>query len=59
MDHWGYAVFPDPTYRYILHSDTSGTWGYGAYWGTQWIQYKWIEALHLPEIGTKELLPIL
>ena len=42
-------------------SDASGSWGCGAYWSSQWLQWQWIpgSALDSASIAAKEFLPIL
>ena len=59
IKHWkGCSVLPNPSRKFSLHSDASGSWGCGVYWEENWFQYKWPEGLQLPGIATKELLPI-
>ena len=46
-----------------LHSDASGSWGYGAVWGSAWFQVSWHQQVPhkfvLSSIVVKELLPII
>lgn len=42
----------------VFASDASGSWGYGAVWGEQWVQGQWEESWGKVNIATKELLPI-
>ena len=44
----------------VLTSDASGSWGCGAYWGSQCFQLPWsVTACHIDiNIATKELIPI-
>ena len=39
-------------------SDASGSWGYGAYWGSQWFHLQWPSSLRLLPIAIKELIPV-
>ena len=41
-----------------ITSDTSGSWGCGAFWGTHWFQLKWAGVLTKVHISIKELIPI-
>ena len=41
----------------ILTSDASGSWGCGAYYGVQWLQYPWSSLTRDYNITAKELLP--
>ena len=42
----------------ILTSDASGSWGCGAYYDGQWLQYQWSHLMVGYDITAKELLPI-
>ena len=44
-----------------LWSDASGSWGCGAYWSSQWLQWQWIpgSALDSASVAAKEFLPVL
>ena len=41
-----------------LFSDASGSWGCGAYWGSQWFHLQWPSNLQTCPIATKELIPV-
>ena len=41
-----------------LFSDASGSWGCGAYWGSQWFHLQWPSSLQLLRIAIKELIPV-
>ena len=41
-----------------IHSDTSGSWGCGAYWEESWFQLQWCTDTSAYNITIKELLPI-
>ena len=41
-----------------LVSDASGSWGYGAWYGTSWFQHPWSDEAQDQNIATKELFPI-
>ena len=43
----------------VVESDASGSWGCGARWGSQWLQWQWVEEATHWHIAPKELLPIL
>lgn len=42
-----------------ITSDASGSWGCGAYWGSQWLQWQWDQFAQDKSIAVKELLPII
>ena len=42
----------------VVTSDTSGSWGCGAFSGSQWFQLQWNSALEGSHITLKELVPI-
>ncbi len=42
----------------IVVSDASGSWGCGAYWGSQWFQLPWAGEAEQWHITAKELVPI-
>ena len=42
-----------------VHSDASGAWGCGAYWGSRWLWWEWQGPSVSWDISAKELLPIL
>ena len=42
-----------------ITSDASGTWGCGAYWGSQWLQWQWDQVAQDKSITIKELIPII
>ena len=39
-------------------TDASGSWGCGAYWGSEWFQLTWDDRCRSDNIATKELIPI-
>ena len=41
-----------------VFSDASGSWGCGAYWGSQWFHFPWPPCLQSLPIATKELIPV-
>ena len=41
-----------------LWSDVSGSWGAGAFWNSDWIQFQWPHAIQQEQIAIKELAPI-
>ena len=41
-----------------LFSDASGSWGCGAFWGSQWFHLQWPTSLQLLPIAIKELVPV-
>ncbi len=41
-----------------IHSDASGSWGCGAFWGRYWFQFQWSQLSISFSITVKELLPI-
>ena len=43
---------------YELWSDASGSWGAGAFWNSDWIQFQWPHAIQQEQIAIKELAPI-
>ena len=43
----------------IVHSDASGSWGFGAYSSSSWLQGKWPAKWADTNITAKELLPIM
>ena len=42
----------------VVHSDASGSWGFGAIWDSHWIQGQWPNTWSSVNITAKELLPI-
>ena len=40
-------------------SDASGSWGCGAYSGSQWFQLQWNHNLQSKSISVKEMVPII
>ena len=42
----------------IVTSDASGSWGYGAYSGTEWFMLKWAGPIMESHITVKELVPV-
>jgi len=57
--HWnGASFFTDICPNYEIHSDVSGSWEFGAVFGTQWIQLAWSNKWLKIDIVAKELLPI-
>ena len=42
-----------------IWSDASGSWGAGAFWGSEWFQLRWAPPLLELQIAIKELIPIL
>ena len=54
------AVLGEQEPSVILTSDASGSWGCGAYWGSQWFQLPWHGTVGTAgaNIATKELIPI-
>ena len=42
----------------VLVSDASGSWGCGAYYGSNWFQIKWVQPMASSHITVKELAPI-
>jgi len=42
----------------VLTSDASGSWGCGAYSGSQWFQLQWVQDIKEAHITLKELVPI-
>ena len=42
-----------------IWSDASGSWGAGAFWGSEWFQLQWAPPLLDLQIAIKELIPIL
>ena len=40
-------------------SDASGSWGCGAYSGSQWFQLQWNDNLLNKSIAVKEMVPII
>ena len=61
MKGWnGILVMPCHTPEVVpLVSDASGSWGCGAYWGPNWLQWKWEGPAARWQIAPKEVLPIL
>ena len=50
--------YPSGELEFKLFTDASGSFGCGAWWGTEWLQLKWPEGLEEWSIARKELLPI-
>ena len=44
--------------QFTLVSDASGSWGCGAYWGSQWFHLQWPAGLQALSIAVKELIPV-
>ena len=42
-----------------FHSDASGRWGCGAWYGLHWFQYEWDHESSLLDISVKELAPVI
>jgi len=42
----------------IVTSDTSGSWGCGAYWEKAWFHFQWWDNVRPLCIATKEMIPI-
>ena len=61
MEGWnGISLMPKlVTMANPLRLDASGSWGFGALWGSQWFQQKWEGPSKEWAIAPKELLPIL
>ena len=38
----GHTLLP----KFNVHSDTSGSWGCGDYWGLHWFKFKWPDHLY-------------
>lgn len=62
IEHWNDLSMMQTSRRcnpdVVLTSDTSGSWGCGAYYKTAWFQYEWTAATAGFHIAVKELLPI-
>ena len=48
----------DSALNLVLNSDAAGSWGCGAWHGTDWFQYHWIVSEQHLDISTKELFSI-
>ena len=61
MEDWnGVALMPQVSQPTVsIESDASGSWGCGARWDSQWLQWKWCGQAPEWPISPKELLPIL
>ena len=60
LEGWnGVSMMPRYSLPVItVESDASGSWGCGARWGPQWLQWQWQGAAQGWQIAPKELLPI-
>ena len=48
-----------PKVLYSRHlGDTSGSWGWGAYWNRNWFQIEWSQRTQEFSIDIKELFPL-
>ena len=57
----GVSMLEDPAWKsapFHLHTDASGSFGCGAWWGHSWFQYFWPNCFKQQSIAVKELLPI-
>jgi len=57
----GISFLPPPSYfpQIDLASDTSGSWGCGAWHQTHWFQFQWDARSQVLTIAEKELIPII
>ena len=57
----GVSIIKNPPSSHPNHemwSDASGSWGAGAFWESEWLQFPWPDALKHQQIAIKELIPI-
>ena len=62
VESWnGISILRDESLTQPVHeiwSDASGSWGAGAFWGSEWLQLQWPPAIQPYQIAIKELIPI-
>lgn len=59
LSQWnGVSILPIQQPQILLTSDASGSWGCGAYYGTEWFHLAWPPPLRSANIATLELIPV-
>lgn len=59
LSQWnGISILPLQQPQVLLTSDASGSWGAGAYCGSNWFQLEWPGPLRASNIATLELIPV-